>query len=70
VLALSSGDPAWAICSTLIAGFPILPAVHTETTDAPDCRDRLYHENSMPIATICAMLGVSIRREFDGGERG
>jgi hypothetical protein len=52
MLALGSGDPTRAICSTLIAqafqsvGFPILPVIDTEVMDAPDCRDclrEIYH---------------------------
>ena len=52
MLALGSGDPTRAICSTLIAqafqsvGFPVLPIIDTEVADAPDCRDcmrEIYH---------------------------
>jgi hypothetical protein len=52
MLALGSGDPTRAICSTLIAqafqsvGFPILPVIDIEAADAADCRDctrEIYH---------------------------
>ncbi|GLS36655.1 hypothetical protein GCM10010869_22460 [Mesorhizobium tianshanense] len=52
MLALGSGDPTRAICSTLIAqafqsvGFPILPVISAEAGSAPDCRDcvrEIYH---------------------------
>lgn len=52
MLALGSGDPTQAICSTLIAqafqsvGFPILPVIDIEAADAADCRDctrEIYH---------------------------
>jgi hypothetical protein len=45
LLALGSGDPTRAICSTLIAQafqsvrFPILPDVRRQRTDDPDCDD-------------------------------
>jgi hypothetical protein len=45
LIALGSGDPTKAICSTLIAqafesvGYPILPAVVLEKLDDPACRD-------------------------------
>lgn len=45
LIALGSGDPTRAICSTLIAQafqsirYPILPEVETEMLDDPDCRD-------------------------------
>ena len=45
MLALGSGDPTRAICSTLIASafqsvhFPILPVIHTETANTPECHD-------------------------------
>jgi hypothetical protein len=52
MLALGSGDPTRAICSTLIAqafqsvGFPILPIINAEAASMPDCRDcmrEIYH---------------------------
>jgi hypothetical protein len=45
MLALGSGDPTRAICSTLIAQafqsvrYPILPIVSTRSADSPDCPD-------------------------------
>lgn len=45
LIALGSGDPTRAICSTLIAQafqsirYPILPDVETEMLDDPECRD-------------------------------
>lgn len=45
MLALGSGDPTRAICSTLIAQafqsvhYPILPVLETVDADRPDCRD-------------------------------
>lgn len=45
MLALGSGDPTRAICSTLIAqafqsvGFPVLPTITRETADDPACRE-------------------------------
>jgi len=45
LIALGSGDPTRAICSTLIAQafqsirYPILPEIETERLDDPDCRD-------------------------------
>ncbi|MDE2085599.1 MAG: lipo-like protein [Xanthomonadaceae bacterium] len=52
MLALGSGDPTRAICSTLIAqafqvvGFPILPIIRLEAAARPDCHDcmrEMYH---------------------------
>lgn len=52
MLALGSGDPTRAICSTLIAqafqsvGFPILPIITRQAADDPACRDCMreqYH---------------------------
>lgn len=52
LLALGSGDPTRAICSTLIAqafqsvGFPILPEITTEAStrgDCQDCIEEIYH---------------------------
>lgn len=43
MLALGSGDPTRAICSTLIAQafqslhYPILPAIDSHSVDSPDC---------------------------------
>ncbi len=43
LLALGSGDPTRAICSTLIASafqsiqYPVLPEIHQQNTDLPDC---------------------------------
>lgn len=45
MIALGSGDPTRALCSTLLAqafevvGFPILPEISTEMLDDPDCRN-------------------------------
>ncbi|MEO6798527.1 MAG: YiiX/YebB-like N1pC/P60 family cysteine hydrolase [Rhodanobacter sp.] len=45
MLALGSGDPTRAICSTLVAEafqsipFPILPVVRTESAATPECHD-------------------------------
>ncbi len=45
MLALGSGDPTRAICSTLVAAafqsvhFPILPVVHVESATTPECHD-------------------------------
>jgi hypothetical protein len=45
MLALGSGDPTRAICSTLIAqlfqsvGYPILPEVETRPAPRPGCND-------------------------------
>ncbi|MEO8809188.1 MAG: YiiX/YebB-like N1pC/P60 family cysteine hydrolase, partial [Rhodanobacter sp.] len=45
LLALGSGDPTRAICSTLIASafqsvqFPILPVIRTEAAVTPECHD-------------------------------
>ena len=45
LIALGSGDPTRAICSTLIAqafesvGYPILPEIMLEKIDDPACRD-------------------------------
>ncbi len=52
MLALGSGDPTRAICSTLIAqafqsvGFPILPVITIEASKMRDCQDcvqEIYH---------------------------
>lgn len=52
MLALGSGDPTRAICSTLIAQafqsvrFPILPIISSEAASSPDCLDcvrEIYH---------------------------
>lgn len=52
MIALGSGDPTRAICSTLIARafqsirYPILPLVEYQDADAPDCRgcvDEILH---------------------------
>lgn len=52
MLALGSGDPTRAICSTLIAqafqsvGFPILPIITVEASkmrDCQDCVEEIYH---------------------------
>lgn len=43
LLALGSGDPTRAICSTLIASafqsiqYPVLPEIHQQNADLPDC---------------------------------
>ncbi len=48
MLALGSGDPTRAICSTLVAEafqsvhFPILPAVRMESAITPECHDCLH----------------------------
>lgn len=45
LLALGSGDPTRAICSTLVAEafqsvpFPILPVIHIESAATPECHD-------------------------------
>ena len=45
MLALGSGDPTRAICSTLVAEafqsvhFPILPIIHSESAVTPECHD-------------------------------
>ena len=52
MLALGSGDPTRAICSTLIAqafqsvGFPVLPVITVEASrmqDCQDCVEEIYH---------------------------
>ena len=52
LIALGSGDPTRAICSTLAAqafqliGYPILPEIEQRpapTLDCPDCREAVHH---------------------------
>ena len=48
MLALGSGDPTRAICSTLVAEafqsvqFPILPVIRTESAATPECNDCVH----------------------------
>lgn len=52
MIALGSGDPTRAICSTLIAqafqsiGYPVLPIIESKAMardDCPDCFEEIFH---------------------------